>query len=285
MSFLGNMLGNKTEIARSYSGPPPYAEPYYKRALDWSEDVSEEPLDYYPGATTVGFSDPTLEGLKRGEARARAGSTLLSGAQDFVGDTTGGGFTNPALEMLQKTAAGDFLGQNKYLAGAMQPGLDAIKGQFSAGGRLGSGANVGAMTSHMAPIYARNYERERANQLNAQRAIGQISQEDLMNRFRAADMAPDMAAADYDDSDRLLKYGAMHEAKEGEKMTADMAKHDWLQNEEQRRLSNFLANIRGGTVGSTTTKPVYSNPAGQLFGNLATLGQGAYFGKKAGLWS
>ena len=284
MSFLGNMFGNKTDISRSYSGPPPYAEPYYKRALDWSEDVSGTPLKYYPGATTVGFSDPTLEGLSMGEARARAGSPLVSGAEDFIGDTVGGGFTNPALAMLHKTAAGDFMGANKYLTGAMQPGLDAIKGQFAAGGRLGSGANIGAMTAHMAPIFARNYERERANQLAAQRAIGQMSQEDLMNRFRAADMAPDIAAAGYDDSDRLLKYGAMREAKEGEKMTADMAKYDWLQNEEQKRLSNFLANIRGGTVGSTNTRPVYSNPAGQLFGNLATLGQGAYFGKKAGLW-
>ena len=275
MSFLGDMFGGnpkQVSVRETTSGAPAYAQPHLEAALERAEDVYQTPREYYPDQSYVDFSAPTLEALNRGEARAMAGNPLLGEAQDFTSRMMGGEFVNPAMAMMQSTAQGDFLNKgNPYLEAAMQPMLDRIQGQYSGSGRLGSGSNISAMTSSMAPIYAQNYATERANQLAAQRSIGGLSQQDLMNRSRAAAVAPGLAREDYGDIGRLAQFGAAREAKTGEALAEDMARFDFTQNEPSRRLQDYIASVRGGTMGSTQRTPMYGDQTSRAIGNIGTL--------------
>jgi hypothetical protein len=284
MSFLGNLFGGQPKqvaVQTTSSTPPSYALPYLKSSLKRAEDVYQTPQEYYPEQTWIDFAPATMAALDRGEARAMAGSPLVRGAQDFIGTTMGGGFLNPAAAMLQETARGDYLsGENPYLAAALQPAIDRVQGMYSRMGRLGSGANVAALTGALAPTYAQNYATERAHQLAAQRSIGDLAQTDLMNRYKAAAAAPGMAAEDYGDIGKLAAFGAAREQKTGEELADQMARFNFLQSREQESLANFLSSVRGGTMGSTQAQPIYGDPAGSAIGNLATLGQAAYYGSK-----
>jgi hypothetical protein len=279
MSFLGDIFGgNSKQISTAVTTqePPAYAKPYLESGLARGEELFNKPREYFAGQTHVDFDPATEEALRVGEARARSGSPLLAGAQDFTSGVMGGGFTNPAIAQLQGTAQGDYLASgNPYLSAAMQPAIDQVQGQFSQAGRLGSGANMAAMTGALAPIYADNYARERQNQLAAQRAIGGYAQNDLQNQFLAAGAAPALAAADYSDISQLASYGQAREGKAGEVLSGDIARHNFLQNEPGERLANFMANTKGGTFGGTNTQPIYGNPTASAIGNVANLGAAA----------
>ena len=285
MSFLGDIFGGGSQqisTAVTQSEPPAYALPYLKSGLERGEELFNKPREYYPDQTFVDYDPTSLEAINRGEARARAGNPLLANAQNFTNETLGGSFVNPAIAALQGTADGDFLSANNpYLAAAMQPAMDQIQGQFSGSGRLGSGANMSAMTSALAPVYAQNYANERTNQLGAQRAIGGYAQSDLQNQFNAAAAAPGLAQADYSDIGQMAKFGMAREQKTGEALADDIARFNFLQNEPGERLANYMANTKGGTVGKTTSQPIYGDPTSSAIGNIANLGAAAGLFRKA----
>lgn len=115
---------------------------------------------------------------------------------------------NPAMDMLQKTANGDFLNSNPYLQEAINkansglvaqfkneiaPGIDS---QFARAGRLGSGAFAAArnnaegtlasaMSKNANDIMMQNYTQERQNQLNAQNSYGNLYNQDQQNQMQA----------------------------------------------------------------------------------------------------
>lgn len=288
MSFLGDMFGGgskQTSVATATSAPPSYAQPFLTSGLNRAEEVYNTPREYFPGQTFVDFSPATADALNRGEARAAAGSPLTTNAQNFTNTAMQGGFLNPAAAMLQGTAQGDYLDSgNPYLSAALQPAIDQIQGQFSQAGRLGSGANMSAMTSALAPVFAQNYATERTNQLNAQRSIGDLAQTDFINRANAARVAPSMAAEDYTDIGRQAAFGLAREQKTAEQLADEVARYNFLQNEPQQRLANYMATVRGGTMGSQSSQPIYSDPTSSAIGNIATLGAGAKFANEAGLF-
>ena len=349
MSFIGDLFGGGDEVTTvaqtSMSEPPAYALPHLTRVMTEGHNLFKQPRSFFPGKTYIDFSAPTLAGLGAGEARAVAGNPLIdkaqsavSGAMNFANPASGylqkatagnflnpdspyaslTGYTNPAAARLTETARGDFLNAgNPYLDAALQPVIDRVQGQYSRAGRLGSGANVGAITSALAPAYAQNFEAERARQEAAKSALaniadneartrlaamggltqagqferaqqaaaagrlGDLANQQQLSRMAAAAMAPGTAAADYDDINRLVGYGAAREAKAGEALRDQMARHDFLQNEASQRLAEYAALTRGGTVGSTgtTNTPYFSNPTQQGLGNLAdvaAIGKTAY---------
>jgi hypothetical protein len=288
MSFLGDLFGGgskQTSIATSSSAPPSYAQPFLTSGMERAEELYNTPREYFPGQTFVDFSPATADALNRGEARAAAGSPLTTNAQNFTNTAMLGGFLNPSAAMLQGTAQGDYLDSgNPYLSAALQPAIDQIQGQFSQAGRLGSGANMSAMTSALAPVFAQNYATERTNQLAAQRSIGDLAQTDFANRAGAAAMAPGMAAEDYTDIGRQAAFGLAREQKTAEQLADEVARFNFLQNEPQQRLANYMATVKGGALGEQISQPIYSDPTGSAIGNIAALGQGAKFANDAGLF-
>ena len=254
------------------AGPPAYALPYLESGLERAEEVYQRPRQYYPGQTYVDFAPATAAALDLGETRALMGSPLLTGAQNLTSTVMGGGFLNPAAAMLDPTARGDYLASgNPYLSAALEPAIDRVSGQFSGAGRYGSGAHAAAMMGALAPTYAQNYATERQNQLAAQRSIGGLAQQDLANRVAAASAAPGMAQADYGDIGQLAKFGLAREQKTAEALAEDIARFNFVQSEEERRLQNYLSSVRGGTYGSTGTQPIYGDPTSSAISNIGAV--------------
>jgi hypothetical protein len=198
---------------------------------------------YYTGETFVAPSQTTQAGLQALETRALAGNPLTSLAQ----------------QQLQGTLGGAYLGGNPFFQGAFAPAAQAAQTQFqstlgdiaskaSLAGRYGSGAMgnlqdrasgqyAQALTNTAGQLAYQNYEQERARQ---QQAIG---------------AAPQLAATDYQDIQQLLQAGQLREGYTGQQLGADIQRFNFLQNQPQQNLQNYMSLVYGnplGRVGSTT---------------------------------
>ena len=219
---------------------------------------------YYGGQTYVSPTTSTQTGLQALEARARLGNPLLQSAQN----------------QLQSTVSGGFLGGNPFFQGAFQPAAKAAETQFkdtlgniaskaSLAGRYGSGAMsslqdraTGAFGQSLAntagQLAYQNYADERQRQ---QQAIG---------------MSPQMAGADYQDINQLLQAGQIREGYQGQQIGADMQKFNFLQNQPQQNLQNYLSLVYGNPLGRVTNQQS-SGPTGfQNALGLAAVGGGLY---------
>jgi hypothetical protein len=198
---------------------------------------------YYTGETFVAPSQTTQAGVQALETRALAGNPL----------------TGLAQQQLQGTLGGAYLGGNPFFQGAFAPAAQAAQTQFqstlgdiasksSLAGRYGSGAMgnlqnratgqyAQALTNTAGQLAYQNYEAERQRQ---QQAIG---------------AAPQLAATDYQDIQQLLAAGQLREGYQGQQLGADIQRFNFLQNQPQQNLQNYMSLVYGsplGRVGSTT---------------------------------
>lgn len=185
---------------------------------------------YYPGATVAGFDTAQAAALQAMEARAAAGSPLTAAAQAQQQATIDGAYLhggNPYDSALAQS-----------LRGSVLPAVDA---RFGSSGRFGSPAHAGAvataMTDAMAPYAYRSYETERA----AQQA--------------AAQNAPALARADYDDLQQLYVAGSQRQAQAQRELDSDVTRYDWIRDQPLRELQAYRDLIAGnyGQTGTTTT--------------------------------
>jgi hypothetical protein len=219
---------------------------------------------YYTGETFVAPSQTTQAGVQALETRALAGNPL----------------TGLAQQQLQGTLGGAYLGGNPFFQGAFAPAAQAAKSQFdtslsdiasksSLAGRYGSGAMgnlqnrasgqyAQALTNTAGQLAYQNYEQERARQ---QQAIG---------------AAPQLANADYQDIQNLLQAGQLREGYTGQQLGADVAKFNFLQNQPQQNLQNYMSLVYGnplGKVGTNTASGTADTSTLQnVLGTAATLG-------------
>ena len=246
----------------------PTIQPYLGYGLQQAQQMYQGGgPQYYGGQTYVSPSATTQTGLQALEARAKLGNPLLQSAQN----------------QLQSTVSGDFLGGNPFFQGAFQPAARAAETQFkttlgdiasksSLAGRYGSGAMgslqdraTGAFGQQLAntagQLAYQNYADERQRQ---QQAIG---------------LAPQMAQADYQDIQQLLQAGQMREGYQGQQQQADIAKFNFLQNQPQQNLQNYLSLVYGnplGRVASSTTSGTQDTSNLQNLLGLAAVGGGLY---------
>ena len=231
---------------------------------------------YYTGETFVAPSQTTQAGVQALETRALAGSPL----------------TGLAQQQLQGTLGGAYLGGNPFFQGAFAPAAQAAQQQYqqtlgdigskaSLAGRYGSGVMgnlqdrasgqyAQALTNTAGQLAYQNYEAERQRQ---QQAIG---------------AAPQLAAADYQDINQLLQAGQLREGYTGQQLGADITRFNFLQNQPQQNLQNYMSLVYGsplGRVGSTTASGSADTSALQKFLGTAATAGGLYknLGGSAGI--
>lgn len=236
----------------------PTVQPYLKYGLEEAQRLYQAGgPQYFTGQGYVGPSEATQTGLQALQARAAAGSPLTGAAQN----------------QLYGTIQGDYLGGNPFFQGAFQPAAQAATSAFnkaigdvtsaaSRAGRYGSGA----MT---------NLQNQAANTL-AQNLTGTAGQLAYQNyaaeraRQQAATMAaPELAAADYADINKMLAAGQFGEGYQQQALEAAKQKFAYEQNLPQAQLQTYLSNIGLIPKGQTATQqtPFYTNP---LATNLGT---------------
>ncbi len=211
---------------------------------------------YYTGQTYVSPSQATQTGLQALEQRAMQGSPLLGAAQQQLGQTIGG----------------QFLGGNPFFQGAFQPAAQAAQQAFQTGtanlasqasraGRYGSGA-MANLQGQLANTFA-NQLANTAGQL----AYQNYAQERAAQE-RATALAPSMAMADYGDIQNLLGAGQAREGYLQQALQSDVNRFNFMQNQPQANLTNYLNMVYGFPAGrSTTTQtPYYTNPMANALG-------------------
>ena len=219
---------------------------------------------YYGGPTFVSPTTTTQTGLQALEARSRLGNPLLQSAQN----------------QLQSTVSGGFLGGNPFFQGAFQPAAKAAETQFkttlsdiasksSLAGRYGSGA-MGSLQDRATGAFGQQLANT-AGQLAYQNYA------DERNRQQQATMAaPQMAGADYQDINQLLQAGQIREGYQGQQIGADMQKFNFLQNQPQQNLQNYLSLVYGNPLGRVVNQQSSGPSNFQNALGLAAVGGGLY---------
>jgi hypothetical protein len=246
----------------------PTIQPYLGYGLQQAQRLYQSGgPQYYGGPTFVSPTTTTQTGLQALEARASLGNPLLQSAQN----------------QLQNTVSGGFLGGNPFFQGAFQPAAQAAETQFkttlgdiasksSLAGRYGSGA-MGSLQDRATGAFG----QQLAN------TAGQLAYQNYADeraRQQAATMAaPQMASADYQDIQNMLQAGQIREGYQGQQMQSDMAKFNFLQNQPQQNLQNYLSLVYGnplGRVASSTTSGAADTSTLQNALGLAAVGGGLY---------
>jgi hypothetical protein len=246
----------------------PTIQPYLGYGLQQAQELYQGGgPQYYGGPTYVAPSTTTQTGLQALEARASLGNPLLQSAQN----------------QLQNTVFGGFLGGNPFFQGAFAPAAKAAEMQYkqtlgdigskaSMAGRYGSGA-MGSLQDRATGQFGQTLANT-AGQLAYQ------NYEAERQRQQAATMAaPQMAGADYQDIQAMLQAGQAREGYTGAQQQADITKFNFLQNQPQQNLQNYLSLVYGnplGRVASSTTSGAADTSTLQNVLGLAAVGGGLY---------
>jgi len=246
----------------------PTIQPYLGYGLQQAQQLYQGGgPQYYGGPTFVSPTTTTQTGLQALEARASLGNPLLQSAQN----------------QLQNTVSGGFLGGNPFFQGAFAPAAQAAETQFkstlgdiasksSMAGRYGSGA-MGSLQDRATGAFGQQLANT-AGQLAYQNYA------DERNRQQQATLAaPAMTSADYQDIQNMLQAGQIREGYQGQQMQADMAKFNFLQNQPQQNLQNYLSLVYGnplGRVGQQTSSGTTDTSTLQNVLGLAAVGGGLY---------
>jgi hypothetical protein len=219
---------------------------------------------YYTGQTYVSPSTTTQTGLQALEARASQGNPLLQSAQN----------------QLQNTISGGFLQGNPFFQGAFQPAATAAEAQFkqtlgdvgsaaSRAGRYGGGA-MQTLQDRASGQFAKSLA-DTAGQL----AYQNYAQERGMQQ-QATMAAPQMAAADYQDIQNMLAAGQAREGYTNAQQQADIQRFNFMQNQPQQNLQNYLSLVYGNPLGrvgqSVTSGAADTSTLQNLLGGAAVLG-------------
>jgi len=225
--------------------------PFLKHAFGEAERLyGTGGQSFFPNSTVTPFSSETEQSLQARNTRAQAGSPLQQAGQGEY----------------QKVLGGDYLNKdNPYIGGVVDRFNNLINPQVKsafamAGGEGGSGGEQEAYTRAMgdavAPYMFNNYEAER----------GRMGE--------AAQGAPAMASADYNDINQQAMVGAEREGLGERQLSDQIARFDQGQNKPYQNLGAYLGFLGGNYGGTNTTQqPLYRNQASGALGG-ATAGAG-----------
>lgn len=243
---------NPTNVTTTTSAEPSeFIRPYYTQAIDAAQDLYQSALpSYFPNNTYVNTPAETEAALALATNRATAGNPLLNQSQTEVGNILSGNYlsptTNPYAKALYDQMAGD------VTAG--------VQSQFSSAGRLGSSANQETLARSLGnlanEVYGDQYNRERANMVNA------------------TQLAPQLGEMDYNDITRLAQVGDTREAIEQTKLQDAMARFDYEQQKPYIKLNQYLGALGANVPMNTlSTQPYFRNTGAGLLGGAMAGGQ------------
>ena len=172
------------------------------------------------------------------------------------------------------------MGGNPFFQGAFQPAAQAAETQFkqtmgdisskaSLAGRYGSGA-MGSLQDRATGAFGQQLANT-AGQLAYQNYA-----DERQRQQQATMAAPQMAGADYQDINQLLQAGQIREGYQGQQIGADMQKFNFLQNQPQQNLQNYLSLVYGNPLGRVTNQQSSGPSNFQNALGLAAVGGGLY---------
>jgi len=227
MGSPGSQQQTKTEIS-------PEFKPYITYSLGEAKRLYEA-MPEAPSTLAPEQSAYSKQAIEQAAQRAQAGSPLMGAAQAEQLATIQGRGVNPFL--------GGALEQANRLAGERYTqNIQNLQSQASSAGRYGSAA-MGQQAGQAQDIFARALA-EQGGQLAYQSAEAERARQ-----MQAAQAAPQMAAADYADIQRLLQAGQAQEAYGQQAIQGQLAAQDLPMQRLQQAANVFY----GAPLETTTT--------------------------------
>lgn len=212
----------------------PDFKPYIQYALSQAKDIYGN-MPQAPETLAVGPSATTQQAIGMAEQRALAGSPLAQAGQAEQLATIQGRGVNPFL--------GDALAQSNRLAGeAYTRNIQNLQSKAASAGRYGSAA-MGQQAGTAQDVFARALA-EQSGQLSYQSAEAERARQ-----VQAAQNAPQMAASDYADIQRLLQAGQGMEQYQQQAIQGRLAAQDIPMQRLQQAANVFY----GAPLETTTT--------------------------------
>jgi hypothetical protein len=239
-TFYGGGGGGGTSTTRT--GIDPAVRPYVTWGLEQARNLySGQGPQYYPGQTYVGPSGQTTSALSSAEQIATGGNPLLQGA----------------LQQQQDVISGQYLGANPFLEAALRPGQQAAtqayqqaigstRSNASMAGRYGSGAQ-----NQLEGMSQQNLANALANAAGQAAYQNYAAERGIQNQ--AAQYAPTLSQARYQDVNQLLNLGQIGEGYQQQALQADIDRYNYEQNLPYQQLANYSALIQGTPMGQTST--------------------------------
>ena len=219
----------------------PSIQPYVTYALKEGQDLYESGTPtFFPGQTYVSPSQATQSALQMAQERAMAGSPLVRSAQAEQLATIQGRGVNPFLE-------GALAGVNRQAREQFTEGVQGLQSKASSMGRYGSAA-LGEQEARAQDVFARALAEQ-----GGQLAYGSAEAE-RARQMQAAQMAPQMAATDYADIQKLLTTGQAQEQYSSAELQDAINRFNFEQNLPQMKLSQFANLFSSVPQGQTTVQ-------------------------------
>ena len=239
MTLEGGGGGGQTQT--SQTGIDPMLKPYISYGLNEAQNLYKSATpQYYGGQTFVSPSQATQGAIQANTNRAMAGNPLLPAAQQQQQDVISGQYLNSNPYFNQALGGAAQAAQTQY--------FDAIKqaqGASSMAGRYGSGVSADLQNraaNTLSNTLANKYGELAYQNYGAERARQEV----------AAGAAPQLAAADYNDINQLLKSGQAMEGYQQRALDADINRFNYEQNLPYSKLSTYLGSVYGAPQGSVT---------------------------------
>jgi hypothetical protein len=237
----------KTQTSTSASAPWSSQVPYLEGGFQEAQNLynSDDP-QFYPNSTVAGFSPAQQEAQTMGLNRARNGSQNLRGAQQYNNDVLGGKYlNNPYDDQVFNSI------QNRV--------MPSVNSNFAAAGRYGSDSHAsamsGALTDAYAPYASQNY------------------QQGLDRMGQAAQFAPELAQADYNDANAMYDIGTQQQQLAQAEIGDAQNRFNYNQDRRYNKLNQYMGLVGGNWGGTTTSAQPYSTPSlgSQLLGGGLSL--------------
>jgi hypothetical protein len=227
--------GGGTQESKTTTEISPDFKPYIQYALGEAKRVYQG-MPQAPETLAVAPSAATQQALGLAEQRAMAGSPLAQAGMQEQLQTIQGRSVNPFL-------AGALEQANRLAGEQYTRNIQALQSQAASQGRYGSAA-MGQQAGTAQDIFARALA-EQGGQLAYNAAEAERARQ-----VQAAQNAPQMAASDYADIQRLLQVGQGREAYQQQAIQGQLA----AQEIPMQRLQQAANVFYGAPLETTTTQ-------------------------------
>jgi hypothetical protein len=219
----------------------PSIKPYVTYGLEEAKRLYEsQSPSFFPGQTYVSPSEQTQKALQIAQERAMAGSPLTDAAKNEMLATIQGKGVNPFL-------AGALEQTNRLAGEQFNRNIQNLQSSAASAGRYGSSA-MGQQAGTAQDIFARALTEQGGN------LAFQSAEAERQRQMAAAGLAPQMAQADYNDINQLLKVGQTTEGYDAAKLQDAINRFNFNQNLPQMKLQQYANLYSSAPQGSTTTQ-------------------------------
>lgn len=314
---MGKKSGGGTQTVVEKNDPPaivaPHLDRLYSAAGHW---FNQGPQGQFPGEVAAHVPWNMRQGLAMTRDATYRNAPYRQAATDNLQSIlknewlNGNPFASGAMERANPTAAGAFLNGNPHIDRMvdaatrdvreefMESIAPSLASQFSAAGRTGSGAHVGAFGAATGKLAGRlgdisanirgtAYENERnrmAQAFEAERARRFNAYESEQGRkVQASAMMPSMLQMGYLDADKMMQAGALERDMEQERIDREMERWYKGKDEPLNRMMAYSSILQGATpyMSSSQTQSSaqkYNRLSGAIGGGLGGYALGSVLG-------